>query len=248
MSLIGHWMALDAGASGTTLPDRSASGADGTLSASCTWVNVGLPPEAAVRCPSGHKVSIPDDARWDGMDEGIFLCRLIMIGSYGTNPGWISQSQGSGFVPKWVHHINTDFSGFQHAFYVNNGSNSNQFTRSGVQWNPLISAVVHSVALKRKINGGNYDHTWYHGAAVTATTTGTAAMSGVAASLYLGYGGESYFDGDMAIVAARLYDDPDDLNDAGVLAALLEDAEESLGIGAAPPSSGAPFSRIYLGM
>ena len=242
MALILHCMALDAAASGTTLPDRSSSGADGTLSASCTWVNVGLPAEAAVLCPVGHKVSFADHARWDGLDEGIMLARFVMVGNFGTNPAWMAHSEGSGSTHKWAYHVNTDFSGEQQGIHVNNAG-TNQFVRSGVQWNPLKSGkVAHSVALKRKLNAGNYDHKWYNTTSLIATTTGTQALPSVSASLTIGYGGESYFDGDIAMIAVRLYDDPDDLDDTGVLTALADDAAESLAAGGGIPGGGVAAS------
>lgn len=251
MALIGHWMALDE--SGGTVPDRSASAADGTLTGTAAPGTIGFPvPEAAIICPNGGNfISIADHARWT-TNKGILLARMAYLGSGGTNPAWMAHSEGSGSVHKWAWHINTDFSGTQQGIHLNNAG-ANEFVRSGVQWDLKLAGAVQAVGPVFSVGlkfSAAHGYRWYRDDILEGTSTGTMNTPAVAAALALGYGGEAYFDGKWAIVAARFYDDDADLaTDADVLAAMLADAEESVDAGGGGGSfSGAPFSRIHLGM
>src|SRR3990167_3574577 len=126
--LIGHWVAKDSGGVGTNLPDRSESGANGTLTGGCTWATING--EAAVNCPVGDSVEVPDHARWV-LGDFIAIGRLSFNGTSGKS-GFFSHEPGGGFQPKWSWHHGGASEGQR--FYANDAADSNEDLVSTVGW------------------------------------------------------------------------------------------------------------------
>ena len=97
MTLIGHWLA--SGASGTTMPDISGGGLNGTLSAGSSIVTLANG-ETAVSCPSGECVSVSDHAKWNLTDFTMIV--RFQRDSYDAPVSLINHTPGAGAVNKWM--------------------------------------------------------------------------------------------------------------------------------------------------
>src|SRR5262245_29089623 len=106
MALIGHWVAEDGGGAGTTVPDRSASGADMTLfdsgipGAEATFGRLGS--ECCVVCPTyadlgpaATGLHTPDSALWDLTDFTI-IWRGAFTDTSWAFPAMVGHSEGVG--------------------------------------------------------------------------------------------------------------------------------------------------------
>ncbi len=206
MGLIGHWVAKDAGGAGTTLPDRSASAADGTLTAGCSWTTVSG--EDAVACPAGEYVYIPDHARWD-LGDFTMIARLV-FNSLSGQPGFLSHSPGGGVQPKWIWNYNYP-SGKTGLHW--DGTQ----TLGGAAWSPS-TGVIYALALKRS----GSDFSFYRNKATDGTASNADAFDDASATLKLGYGGESFFDADVSIIALRIHNSA--IADQDIYDAMDEDA------------------------
>jgi hypothetical protein len=205
---IGHWVAADAAGAGTTLPDRSPSAAHGTLTAGCTWGTVGAG-EAALRCPGSDHAAVADHARWTLGD--FTLTMRVLFHSVTGQPGLLAHSAGSGAVAKWVWNYRYAGGGSADRLAVHT---SGPYATGAAR--TLTAGVVYALGVKR--SGSTW--TFYANGATDGTTTAAGALSDVAQPLRIGWGGETFFDGDVSVVACRM--DATALSDAAVLGILAQ--------------------------
>ncbi len=216
MALIGHWVAADAGGAGSTLVDRSASAADGTLTGGCTWTTING--EAAVNCPDGDMVEVPDNAMWT-LGDFIGIARISFNGASGKS-GFLSHEPGGGFAPKWAWHHGGASEGQR--FYANDATNSNEDLVSSTGW-ARSADVIYALGVKR--SSGTYY--FYRDGATDGSVVGVSTLPfDPATTLKLFYGGEAYFGGGIKGIALRIYDDAT-LSDADIFAAMVADAPVS---------------------
>src|SRR5262245_5828581 len=213
---VGHWIAAD-GYGGTTIRDRSPSGADGTLTAGCTWETIGG--EQAVRCPASDYVSVPHHPRWDlpGPFTLIFRGRFNLVGTYGQ-PGFIAHSQGSGYVPKWM--AAWGYPSGPRTGFAGGGA------YAGNTW--TLDSATHGLAIRCAVDAGAvppvFTVTFFRDGAIdgVATSTTPRDVTTTAPPLTLGWGGEAFFDSTISWIVQRVYDVA--LPDGAVFAAMAEDA------------------------
>lgn len=213
MSTVGHWVAADAGGAGTSVPDRSPLNLDGTLSAGCTWETVAG--EAAVRCPGADRVDVPatfPEVHLYGSQHAVWV--RFALHALAGQPGLLARSGGPGPVMKWL------FS------YKVSTQQIEVFTPGNTLWTtvvPLTIDTVYVLAARRTLNGGAYALAVYDAAgAILASGTVQDARQGAPLTgqvLSLAWGGETFFNGDVALVAARIEDTEIDAATLDVIAA-----------------------------
>ena len=190
--LIGHWVAADAGGSGSILPDRSSYNDDGTLTGGCTWATING--EAALNCPASDYAEVTDYPRWDLVDF-TFIVRMS-FNDISSQPGWLSHSPGSGFQPKWI---------WQYGY--GDGASGLHWdgdpTVNGSAWTPSIN-TIYALGVKRK----GSDFTFFRDEATDGTASTADPFDDASATLKIGWGGEAFFNSDVKIISVRMYDGP----------------------------------------
>lgn len=221
MSLIWHGRASDV--VGSTMPDLSGGGLDGTLTAGCSVVT--LPNgETAVAIPSIDAIEIADDPKW-ALNTFTYMIRFAPL-DYINMAGCISQLQaGGGAVNKYIV-LFRNVGGFP-VFSLEGYAGGNfRVTSNPYQatYNMAATAWVTRDASGNVVFGIN-------DAVIGTATLGPGALPNVAGLLRLGAGdgaavvdpGYSVF---TQVVAARIYDT--DLSYADLQAAWLADAPAPL--------------------
>jgi hypothetical protein len=193
---------------GGVLPERVAAN-DATLTDGCTWVDVQN--ERALRCPASDYAHVADNAIWTLGDFTIIV--RFVFNSLSGQPGILSHSEGSGFVPKWVVNRGHQTSGAID-FYFYNGSV--QDTIASNTWTPVVGEV-YAIGFKR--SGSSW--TAYRDGPTDGAASESQALADAAATLKIGWGGESFFDSDVSIIDVRMYDSAE--SDANILAAMIAD-------------------------
>ena len=224
MSLIGHWVARDAGGTGTTLPNRIDTADNGTLTAGCVWGT--LAGESYLRCPGTDYAEVPDRAKWTLSDYSL-IARLAFFSTAGV-PGWLSHSEGGGAVNKWVWEYGHTVGGQGvHVGPANITQNGSLFALAS---QPTIYALgVTHTGSSQAINF------WKDGVANDTGGLTLGNFTNAAATLKIGYGGEAFFDADVAIMTMRIYDSV--LNGAAVAAAMVQDALDAAGLSSGKPAA-----------
>lgn len=223
MALIAHWVAFDAGGSGSTLPNRIDGADDGTLSGGCSWDTVGG--EAVVRCPSADYVEVPDRAYWTLLDYTL-IARVHFYSASGV-PGILSHSTGAGGT-KWVWQYGHTVGGM--GVHINPGN----ITINGTTF--TLATQLYSLAVGRQDSDSAIDF-YRDGADDDGGGLTLADFPDPAATLKLGWGGEAFFNSDVGIATMRIYDTK--LTGAAIFAAMTQDALDAAG------ASASGFPTIY---
>lgn len=203
-----HWVAADAAGTGTALPDRSGNGRTGTLTGGCTWETVAG--EAAVRCPSADYVSVPDSDVWTPTDFTWFV--RLRFNSLASVPGILSLSQGGGLVLKWVLEYSHPTAGRVHCYFYNGGEQQ----PGSPDWSALLNTSAIFVIVARR-TGSTFEFRLYTAAGALlsmGTSTNAVALPNAAATLKLGWGGETFFNSDLSLIAVRM--DPSALTETQI--------------------------------
>lgn len=214
MTLIGHWVAADSGATGTTLYDRSASAADATLTAGCSWVTTCGEP--ALRCPASDYASTADHDRWTMTD--FTLVGRLAFNLITDQPGILSHSEGGGAVAKWVWCYGGITAARKPGFHWQTPDTE----VLGSTFVPHIGRQrVYAMAVRRSGN----DFAFFTNQQPNGTATQAGSFTNAAATLKIGWGGEAYFDGNLDIVTMRIYNTALDTSD--IYAAMAADEAEA---------------------